>query len=73
MDLKRPGTTRFKTKLRGQEVDIEIGIRSMSPTEFEVIFHGMLPSGGPLNRQELATLAREASRISAAHSKDSTH
>lgn len=73
MDLKQPRTTRFKTTLRGQEIDVEMRIRSMSPIKFDVVFHGVMPSGGPLTRQELAVLAREASRVSAADSEKPTH
>lgn len=73
MDIKPPGTTRFKTTLRGQEVDVEMGIHSMSPMSFTVVFHGTAPSGGPLTRKELAALARQASRVSAAASKNLAH
>jgi hypothetical protein len=66
MDIANRKTIRFRTVLRGQEVDVEMGIRSLSPVTFSVHFHGPVPPGGPLTRKELVALAREAARVSAA-------
>lgn len=47
-------------------------ICSMSPITIECEFHGAAPSGGPLTRQELARLAREAAKA-VSDSKEPTH
>lgn len=52
---------RFKTQLRGKEVDVEMEIQSMDPPKFTIVFYGYSPEG-ILTRKEVSHLCREASK-----------
>jgi hypothetical protein len=54
---------RFKTTLRGKEVDVEMEILSLppAPIRFSVVFFGEKFEPQP-NRKELAFLCREAEK-----------
>lgn len=56
---------RFKTTLRGKDVDVEMTIQSMSPIEFTLVFHNGAPES-PLTREEMSFLARAAGRAAQA-------
>jgi hypothetical protein len=52
---------RFKIKMRGQEVEVEMKLQMEVPIRLEVYFHGPVQLTRP-TRKELATLCREASK-----------
>jgi len=52
---------RFKIKMRGKEVDVEMKLQMEIPIRLEVYFHGPVQLVR-LTRRELATLCREAAK-----------
>ena len=61
----------FKTTFRGAEIEVLMTVRSMHPPKFEIVFLTAIPKPKvALTREEMAALAREASRVARLREKD---